>query len=840
MKFQLQMALRELRRGRRRFTFFLLCIAIGVAGLVGIKGFNASLQGALLREARTLMAADMQVSMGKPASEAQAKLLQSLTDRGIQVAHNTETASMAVNPATKETTIGAVKAVGAGYPFYGVLELNPTGELTAETALVGSELLDRLGLRAGDPLKLGAATFKIAGVITKEPDRVAAGFGIGPRVMITQEGLTRTNLIQLGSRAREIYLLKLADDKQVAPVRADLQAAFAKDKGRIADFREAQPTVRRFLDRMTAFLSLVSMVALLVGGLGVANATRVFIHQKLDAIATMKVLGATNRRVVGIYLTQMTMLGGAGSVLGIIIGYAIQLIMPRIAGNFLDVHLDLTLSPIVALQGLTVGLLTSVLFTLLPLSAIADIKPAVVFRREMAEQNPRPTRAQRLREAALLGAVGLGLALIAAWVSGRLSWGFWFMGGLTGTVLVLGAASYGAVRAVRAIRPPRAWIAARQGLANLHRPGSQASAIVLALGVGVTMVLAVYLLQRGLMREVQLTSPAGAPNMFFMGLTTPEAASFKQFLATQPGVEAAPDPTPVVRGRLVKIDGKTKSQLALTEDEERWFDVQFTVTYADKVPPGNEITSGAWWPAGGGQGKALVSVEKESATRLHLGVGSIIEMDLEGGVPVKAEVTSIRRTTDFRAGGGFNFVFAPGALDGVPVSFLAQARVNPSAAGAIQKEAVARFPTLTIINLNDVLDTVKGIMDRIGLVIRFVAGFSVVAGLIILASSIAATKFRRTREAVLFKTLGATRGQVWRIFAVEYLALGLVAGVVGAGLAAIAAWAVLKFVMEVAFKVEALPLLAGIGITVLLTVAVGVLSTLDVLAAKPLQVLRQE
>ncbi|MDB4894681.1 MAG: putative Uncharacterized ABC-type transport system, permease component YbbP, partial [Firmicutes bacterium] len=836
MNFPIRMGLRELRRGRRKFIFFLLCIAIGVAGLAGIKGFNANLQTALLKEARTLMAADMQVSLGQPATGDEAKLLDSLRGRGIQVIHNTETTSMALNPATKDTQLVEVKAVEPGYPFYGTLEVNPAAALTDDSALVGAELLDRIGLKVGDTMKLGSAAFKVAGVITKEPDRVTAGFGLGPRVMITQKGLDQAKLIQLGSRANHIYLLKLANDQQVEPVRAELQTAFAKDRARIADFREAQPQVKRFLDRLTSFLSLVSMVAMLVGGLGVANATRVFIQQKLDAIAVMKSLGATNRQVVGIYLTQMLVLSLAGSVLGVLLGYGIQLLMPAVVGNFMDLNLAITLAPDVAAQGILVGLFTSLLFTLLPLSAIADVKPALVFRREMAEGQPRPSWRVRARSAALLAVIGVGLTLISTWVAGSVTWGLYFTGGLAVAVLLLGGAAALAVGITRRIKPPRSWLAVRQGLANLHRPGSQAGAIVLALGVGVTMVLAVFLLQRGLMREVQLASPAGAPNMFFMGLQNGEAPAFTKTLRGLPGVESTPEPTPMVRGRLVTIDGKTSSELNLSQDEERMFNAQFQVTYSDPLPVGQELVTGRWWTPQDTAGKALVSVEQDAAKRLHLSVGSVIEMNMEGGSPVKAEVFNLRRTADFRAGGAFNFVFAPNALQGVPVSYLAQARVQPAAAGPVQKALVAKYPSLTVINLNDVLQTVGTVMDRIGLVIRFVAGFSVAAGLIILASSIAATKFRRTREAVLYKTLGASRKRVLQIFAMEYTALGFVAGIMGAGLATAAAWGTLTYVMQVKYHFEILPLLAGVAITVVLTVVVGVVSTLDVLAAKPLQV----
>ena len=840
MSFAIRMALREMRRGRKRFAFFLLCIAIGVAGLVAIKGFNANIQAALLREARTLMAADMTLSLSRQPAEEQVQALMAYKEQGIDVIPVTETPSMA-RSLTGDTTLVDVKAVAPGYPFYGVLEVTPAdAALRDDTALIAPELADRIGLKAGDTMKLGNATFTVAGVILKEPDKVAAGFAMGPRVMITQGGLAKAGLIQVGSRATFKYLFKLANDEQVETIRAEVREIFKDQRPRLADFREAQPQVRRFLDRMTSFLSLVSMVALLIGGLGVANATRVFIQQKMDAIAVMKCMGATNRKVIGVYLTQMLFLSLAGSLLGVIIGYAIQLALPGLVREYLDVELLVSLSPEVAIQGLTVGLLTAVLFTLLPLTAIADVKPAQVFRREMAESRPPKTWQQWGRESFLLALTAVGLGLIAGWVSGSYRWGFWFMAGLIGAVLLLYGASWAAVRLVRAIRPPRGWLTVRQGLANLHRPGSQASAVVLALGVGVTMVLAVFLLQRGLMREVELTTPAGTPNVFFVGLQRPDAEAFAEFIKAQPGVEHVPDPIPMVQGRLVRIDGKTKDQLTLTQDEERWFNFQFNLTYSEELPAGNELIKGAWWTEADWQAEKLVSVEQEAATRLHLDIGSTVEMEVAGGVPVTVKVASIRRTTDFRAGGSFNFILAPGTLDQAPVSFLAQARVRPDAVGALQKETVARFPAITVINLNDVLEQVTGVLTQISLVIRFVAGFSVIAGLIILASSIVATKFRRTREAVLFKTLGATRGRVWRIFAMEYAALGLVAGVVGAGLSAVAAWVVLREIMEMTYQLEILPLLAGVGVTVVLTVVVGVISTLDVLAAKPLQVLREE
>lgn len=834
------MALRELRRGRRKFIFLLLCIAVGVSALVAVKSLNANMQNALLREARTLIAADLKLRLRAPARPDQQLVFERLAEQGIQSVSITETVSMAVNPTTGGSVLAEIKAISPGYPLYGTLQIEPPGTLTDEAAWVSADLLDQFGLQVGDSIKVGAALYHVAGVVVKEPDRITAGLGVAPRVMITQGGMQRAELIQVGSLANHIFLLRLASDEQANPVRAQLRRAFRGQSVSITDFRDAQPQVRRILDRMTSFLSLLSMVALLVGGLGVANATRVFIQEKLDAIAIMKCVGASNRRVMGVYLLQVILLSVTGSALGIALGYGLQRALPGMIGSLLNLTLESTLPPYVALQGLAVGSITSVLFALLPLTAIAGIKPALIFRREMAEQRPRPGIRFRLLQGLLVLAIGGGMAVLSAWVSGSYTWGFTFMGGLAGAVLLLGLASALAVRAVRRIRLPRSWVTARQGLGNLHRPGSQAGAIVLALGVGVSMVLSIYLVQRSLLREVEAVSPRGAPNMIFSNIQHTDVEAFHELVRGTPGVTAAPEPLAQARGRLLRADGRSRAEIQLPPGSGRWFD-QTSLTQARFQPSGTELVAGRWWTSADSAGGALVSVRASTAQQLSLRVGSTVEIDA-AGVAIKAQVFNLRTETedDRGIGSGGEFILSWGALDPVAPVYLGQARVTPDAAGTLQRAVVARFPSVTVINVTQILENVRPVLERISLIIRFIAGFSVAAGLIILASSVAATRFRRTRESALYKMLGATRPQVWRIFAVEYAALGLVAAAMGAGLSVIAAWTVITRVMDLTFRWDGLPLALAIPVTIVLTVLVGVVSTLSVLRAKPLQVLRDE
>ncbi len=836
-----RMAARELRRGRRRFVFFLLCIAIGVSSLVGVKGFNANMQTALFREARSLIAADLKVSLRTPPRVDQAIVFQRLRDQGVKTVYITETISMASAPATGSSVLAEVKAVGEGYPFYGTLVVDPPVAATDDTALVSADLLDQLGLKLGDEVKVGYAQFRIAGLILREPDRITAGLGLAPRVMITHGGMERANLIQTGSLANHIFLFKLASEEQMTSVRRQLGQALRGSRPSITDFGNAQPQVRRILDRMTTFLSLLSMVTLLVGGLGVANATRLFINEKLDAIAIMKCLGAPNRRVTAVYMTQVVLLGLAGSLLGIAIGYGLQLALPGAVGSLLNLTMAITLDPLVALQGLAVGVATSVLFALLPLTAIAGVKPALVFRREMRDQRPRPSLRSRIMQGVLLAAIGAGLVILSAWVSGSRSWALSLMGGLAGAVVALAGAAWVAVGLVRRIRVPRAWLAIRQGLGNVHRPGSQALAIIAALGIGVTVVLSVILVQRSLLREIEAASPRGTPNMIFSNIQHAEVEAFHDLVRQSPGVTEAPEPLAQVRGRLLTVDGKNRSQLDFAPEGGRWFN-QSSMTQARFQPEGAQMVAGRWWtPADYAAGTHLVSVREDTAQHLNLTVGSVLELDASAGVVIRAQVFNIRREGDVRGiGSGGDFILSPGALDAVSPVYLGQARVSPEAASDLQREVVTRFPSITVINVGQILENLQPVLDRIGLIIQVVAGFSVGAGLIILASSVAATRFRRIRESVIYKTLGATRRRVWQIFAVEYAALGLVAGAVGAVLSLVPTWAVVTQLMELEFQWDLAPLGAAVIATAALTVLVGVLATVGVLRAKPLQVLREE
>ncbi len=861
----LKMAWRETRATPGRYLFFLLSVAVGVAALVGVRGFGTSLQQAIFREARQLMAADLQASTGKPPTPEHLAAIHDVAQRlGGQTTRVTELVSMAAVPGHQDTALVELKAFEPGrYPFYGQLETEPPGLLLPDDGvLVGADLLDRLGLQTGDTLQLGKAVFRIAGVVRKEPDRVVTGFSIGPRVLLTQAGLAKADLVVFGSRARHSFLFKLPDTLTPEQVKAELRPLLGQDWS-VREYREAQPQVNRLIDRMVSFLSLVSLVALVAGGLGVSHTTRAFLKQKLDTVAILKCLGAGTRTVTAIYLTQALLLGLVGSLLGAAVGFGVQALLPRLIGPLLNLDVNLVPAAGPVLQGLLVGTGMAIVFALVPLLGIGRVPPALVFRRDLPESGGSGGRLYT-DEALAAGAAGLALGLVAAWQAGNWWWGLYFVGGLAGAAALLGATAWACLQGLRRLPAPRR-IAVRHGLNNLYRPGSQAGSVVLALGLGVTAVATVYLLQTGLLGQVTRSAPAGSPNLVLIGIQADQAASFGTFLRQHPAVLQAQELTPMVPARLLTVNGRGQDEPAAGtapapdrgqdgdrgDDRgegrgggpgggQRWYWTrQWTVTWAAALPEKNELAAGRWWTEADTRAGAFVSLEEEVARNLGAHPGSVLEFEINGQ-PVAATVLNIRRVDWARISTNFYAIFSPGALDTASASYTTFARTDRAAQPALLRALVDRYPGVTAFDIGEILETIQSVLDRVGLVVRFVAAFAMAAGLIILAGGVAATKFRRVREAAILRTLGATRAKVALVMAVEYAVLGVIAGLVGIVLAHLVAGGIMHLVFELNPMVNwALVGLAPAACAAL-TVAAGTAAAWDVLTHKPLAVLRGE
>jgi putative ABC transport system permease protein len=848
LRFTLVMLRRESRASAKRLLLYVLCIAAGVGGLVAVKSFGAAVERAVQGEARSLLAADLALRGNRPFTPQEEAALASLERSGARVTRSTQFLSMARSPGGRVLLVD-VRAVGGGYPFYGEVRLAGGAPLrsvlTDDTAVVHPALLLNMGLKVGDALTLGRKTFRIAGELVKEPDGPVQLMSIGPRVLLTEGGGEATGLIAPTSHIRYGALIKLPEGRDPAlsdphvvakALRERLKDGFAS----VSTYDQAQPQVTRFLEQLGDYLGLTGLVALLLGGIGVAGAIRVFMAQKLDTLAVLKCLGATGNRLLGVYLLQALVLGILGSLLGVALGLATQWVLAGLLADLLPVTVGWTVSWRALGEGLLLGTLTTLWFALPPLWLVRQVPPARVFRRAVEEATDSAARRGAL---AWLGR-GLpavsGLLLVGAlalWQVGSWRVAGIFAAGLGATTLTLVLAAQALLWALkRAPRPP-AFIL-RQGLAALYRPGNQTAAAVVALGLGMLLLLAVFLIQQDLLRQVQGSSTADQPNLFFIDIQREQRDAFLDVVRAA-GLQP-PELVPVVRGRLTALDGKPLDLAAMPEgDRKRILTFEYNFTYRDRLQPGETVEQGRFDPDPAVPG-AQVSVADWWIREVGLKLGQTVTLDVQG-VRIRATITSIRRVDWANRRANFSFVFPPGVLEQAPQINVAALHVADAAARAdLQRRVVAALPNVTGLDVETVFQIVQQILDRIALVIQFMAAFSVAVGLVILLGTIATTKYQRLREAVLLKTLGATRWTVARILALEYLLLGGLSGLVGAAAAGVLSWALVTFVFAGRWDFSLGSYAAAWALSAGLVTITGLLSSADILTRKPLEVLRDE
>ncbi|MBI1356289.1 MAG: FtsX-like permease family protein [Acidobacteria bacterium] len=843
-----KIAWRESRSSAGKFLFVILAVAAGVGALSGVRGFSGAFRSMLLKDARQLMAGDLSVRMYHEPDAAERKVLDAIVADGAERTWITEAVSMATAPGSPRPLMVSVKAVEPEkYPFYGQVLLRPEiplrEALTPDSIVVTDDLLMRLGVEVGDRIRLGEATYRIAAVVTVEPDRMTGSFNVGPRLLMSRQALDRSELMQVGSRAAQRYLFKIPfgddSDARISKARAALETVFRKYW--IADYRETHPTIRRGLDRATNFLSLVSLVAMIVGALGVAMAMHSHLQQRLDTIAIMKCIGARSNQILRIYLLQTLSLGLVGSLLGVAAGYLVQAGAPRLIANYFPSAPSFSWEPLMAAQALLIGVLTTLLFSAPPLLAIRKIRPALIFRREMEGRSKGLLDRLRMTPAGIVsgGVILTGLAVVAAWLGDSLILGLWFAGGLLVSVLVLAFASWALLRGLEALPaklPFRLPTALRHGIANLHRPGVHAEAILVALGIGVTFTLSVYLIQSSVLDQMVQSAPPEMPNIFLVNVTSLEHDDLKTFLEGYPGVEEV-ILTPSVPGRLLSIDGMKLEDMKLGEDGERFRQTRGLTWFDEKPPEEIQPLEGSWWAAG--DPSALAGLREDVAETLGVRVGSTLEW-MVGRDVITAKVNLIYRVESIRPVSSTYFVLTRSALANRPAVYYGGVRIAPDKALDLQKDAYDRFPTVLVVNVADVIRIVQEVVDQIGLVVQIVSGFAILGGVVILVSSVMATRFRRIRETAILKALGATRAKIAQIFSVEFLLLGLAAGAIGALLASVFSALLLERMLDAHFVFRPWPSLAAAAGTALLANVAGWLASFRILSRKPLEVLRGE
>jgi putative ABC transport system permease protein len=845
----LKIAVREARAARGKFVFVVLAVAAGVGALTGVRGFSSAFAGVLLKEARSLMAADVSARMfAAPIPEQQA-VIDSLVKRGAEHTRVLETLTMVSAEGSPDPVLVTVKGVDPKvFPFYGTLVLDPPGSLgerlQTDSALVSDDLRARLNVQTGNRIRVGGQEFRVAGTLMQEPDRISGSFNVGPRVMVSHAGLERAGLMGLGSRATQRHLFRLKPGAPpVAEVRSELMRAFPE--AMIVDYREVNPNIARGLDRATTFLSLVSLIALIVGAIGVGASMHAHLQQKMEAIAIMKSIGGRSNQVIRIYIIQTLLLGLAGGVAGVLVGFAVQRIFPVFLTRYFPAQPDVAFTPATALQGLIIGLLTTMLFTVPALLGVRRIPPGLIFRRNMPEV--RPSWRVRLREARPSIFAGIviciSIAGIAAWLAGGYSGNTGRLGadfaiGLVVSIALLWGVAALLMRLLRFMvrRSARMPVMLRHAVANLYRPGSQSTAVLIALGVGVMFTLTVFLVQRSVVSEISRSAPPGMPNVFFLDITAAQQQELITLIRNHPGIEGPAELIPTVSFRLSAVDGVPLDKMG-DRDLPRRYRMARAVTTAGKAPEGLRVVDGAWWDekASGPQ----ISITQGAARNLRVRPGSMLTWSTFGRV-IETRVAAVHRVDSERLRAMVEFVVSPGVLDGLPTVYYAAARMKTADIPALQRASYQRFPTVTVVNIAEVVNRVQEIVNQISVVIRFISGFAIFAGAIILSSSIAGTRYRRTREVVIFKTLGATRSRLARMFSAEFLILGTVAGLMGSTLATLFSSLVLSRFFEAQLRVDWAPNLAAIIATALIAAASGWLASFRILGQSPLEVLRGE
>jgi putative ABC transport system permease protein len=835
------MALRETRAGWRHFIFFLICISLGVGSLIGVAGFSVNLERTIQGEARSLSASDLQILSNRPLKPAENALLSDLETRGVRRLLVYEMDAMAATDGNRSQLV-ELKVVDQGYPYYGRLVVEPPDPLMDllrnHGAVVQESLLIRLNVGLGDSIKIGRARFTIRGIVRKEPDRTAGAFSLGPRVFIDREGLTSAGLVQTGSRIHYRTLLRLPGDLSAMILAEELKKRFADPGIEVLSYREAQPRLTRFLERLTLYMGLAGLITLLVGGTGVAATVRTFIHQKLETIAILKCIGAGSRTILMTYLSQILFLGLVGCLIGVGLGIGISLVLPPLLSDFLPVSLDFHLYPLPILQGIAMGLLATLFFALWPLLSIRDVPPAWILRREVSLENSKRIPKRKGRVLLWVSAVGIGsgLAGIAFYQAGSMKLGAILVGAILIALLCLGMTAWGILRLLRALPKPRS-LPFRQGVANILRPGNQTGAILVTLGIGGMLVFTLVLVERNLLRQIGDNVSGTVPSFFFIDIQSDQKEVFSDLLRSyDPKIE--PTLLPLVRSRLDGINQKPVSALYHEDQSDAWyFTREYVLTFLQELPKGNRILRGRWWEGAGGMPE--ISVEKEAAAHLRVDVGSTMTFDIQGAM-ISAKVTSIRSVDWSGMTPNFFVIFEPGGLDPFPMSYVSAIQVARKDEVPLQQRVVNAFPNVTAIPMGEVLESVAAILRRIGLVIRFLAFFSILAGMTVLIGALVATRYQRLRESAIFKVIGATRFLIVRGFAVEYAVLGAAAGLISAALATAVDFTLMRFVMDSPWMFQPGALIIGMLSMTLITIAVGFLSTYRVLGKRPLPVLRSE
>ncbi len=845
--FVARMAWREGRASARRLLLLTASITAGVAALVAINSFTDNLRRSVQEQARSLLGADLSISSQKEFTPAVTALLDTLGQTGL--ARVTTFSAMAYTAAGSGARLVQVSGVTGPWPFYGDIVTDPAGawgELSrGPHAVVDPSLLGALGAAIGDTLAIGAARFAITGTIARMPGDVGVRSALGPRVFIPGRYIAATRLLGFGARVEREAFIRLPVGEAAQPIADRYRARLRAENARIRTVAESQQNLDNALGRLGHYLGLVALIALLLGGLGVASATHVFVRQKADTIAVLRCLGATAGGVFAIYVAQAAVMGLIGSVLGAAIGIAVQHVLPSAIASALPLDVSTAPSWPAIGVGVATGVWVAVVFALLPLLSARRIPPLAALR-QAYDPGGRPREPLRIPVLFLLAASVVALAAMQA---GNPRTGLAFAAGIGASVGVLAITAWLLIRSVERWFPhtwPYVW---RQGLANLRRPGNQTTAVVLSLGFGAFLLATLFLAQYNLLEELRITGGPSRPNLVFFDIQPEQVAPVSRAIAGA-GYPVG-SPVPIVPMRIRSIRGRPVAAIAadtLARARQRGRSAgggwalrrEYRSTYRDTMVASEKLVAGRWWGSGRTRGSPVpLSLEADVAADLGVRVGDAMVWDVQG-VPVATRVVNLRDVDWARFEPNFFAVFATGALETAPQSFVVLTRAPDAARrGQLQREIAQRWANVTSFDIAVVQEAVERLVSRVVLAIRFMALFSLATGAVVLAGAVSTSRFQRLRESALLKTLGASRRQVLQVVLAEYLAIGLLASVAAFILAALAGWALAHFLFEIPFRLPLRQAATLIGGTAVLAVLIGTWGSVEVVRRTPLEVLRE-
>jgi putative ABC transport system permease protein len=834
-------ALRELRGGLRGFYVFITCIALGVMAIAGVGSVAASLGDGIAREGRTLLGGDVAFSMVQ--REARPEDVAFLRSRGSL----SVVASMRAMARAGNGQLGLVelKAVDGNYPLLGEVALDPKmplDELLAQRdgafgAAVDSTLLARFDLKLGDRVSVGNASFQIRSVVDGEPDKLAGNVGLGPRFLASQAGLRATGLLQPGSLVRWIYRVKLpdnaADDRAAATFIADARANSPEAGWEIRSRSNASPQLERTISRFTQFLTLVGLVALLVGGVGVANAVKSHIDRRRDVIATFKAVGATGRDVFTLYTTQVIVLAALGSVIGLAAGAALPYVIVGVFGKVLPLPVVPALHFEELALSFVYGLLTALAFGLWPLGRVHDVPVAALFRETVTSAWHRP----RWRYVALMVAVIATLIAVAIGLAYDKRIAAVFVASSVGVFVLLRAIAAGLMALAR--RMPRSRITMlRLAISNIYRPGALTPSVVLSLGLGLAVLVTITQIDGNLRRQFLAALPERAPSFYFIDIPSSESERFGAFLK-KVSADATVEEVPMLRGRIVAARGVKAEEMKPSQDSEWVLQSDRGLTYTSEIPKGSKIVEGEWWGADY-QGPILVSMEKKIADGLKLKIGDEIVVNVLGR-DVPAKISNLRNIDWQGLGINFVLVFSPNAFKGAPhshVATLTEAHPDPASDAKIIRQVADAFPMVTSVRVREALETIGTVVTNLALAIRGASAVTLISAILVLGGALAAGHRHRVYDAVILKTLGATRVRLLGAYALEYLMIGFATAVFGVIAGSVAAWLIVTRLMTLSFVWQAGSAAGVVAAALVVTVGLGLAGTLLALNQKPATVLR--